>query len=65
MLSARAMPALRPSEAISRARYLCWLLEEAGIPVREIRRDRPGEIIWRDHMQVVAKPERDHPVMFA
>ena len=51
-------------EAVSRARYCAWLLEEGGIPVREIRSAQPGEIIWRDDMQVVAKPGRDHPRMF-
>ncbi len=51
-------------EAISRAHYVCWLLEEAGIPVRKVRRQHPGEIIWRDHMQIVARPTRGHPVAF-
>jgi hypothetical protein len=51
-------------EAISRAHYLAWLLEEADIPVCELRSDHPGQIIWRDKMQVVAKPSRNHPRVF-
>ena len=52
------------AEAISRARYVGWLLTEAGIPVRDLKCRHPGEIIWRDDMQVVAKPTRDHPRLF-
>ncbi|MEM0987776.1 MAG: hypothetical protein AAGK00_02775 [Pseudomonadota bacterium] len=51
-------------EAISRARYCAWLLEEAGIATRVLRRAQPGEIIWCDDMQIVAKPARDHPRLF-
>ena len=51
-------------EAVSRARYVGWLLTEAGIPVRGLRRAHPGEIIWKDDMQVVAKPPRDLPLLF-
>ena len=52
------------TEAISRARYVSWLLTETGIPVREHKRAKPGEIIWKDAMQVVAKPPRDLPLLF-
>ena len=51
-------------DAISRARYLAWLLEEAGIPVLCLKQRNPGEILWRDPMQVVAKPPRDLPRLF-
>ncbi|MFK7945467.1 MAG: hypothetical protein AB8B85_21515 [Paracoccaceae bacterium] len=51
-------------EAVSRARYMAWLLTEAGIPVLDLKRRDPGEIIWRDLMQVVAKPPRDLPRLF-
>ncbi len=51
-------------EAISRARYVGWLLEEAGIAVREIRCRHPSEIIWYDDQQAVAKPARGHPRAF-
>ena len=47
------------SEAINRARYVSWLMTEAGVPVEELRRDNPGEVIWWDDLQVVAKPPRD------
>lgn len=51
-------------EAISLARYVAWLLTEAGIPILNHKRHSPGEVIWRDHMQVVAKPPRDLPRLF-
>ncbi len=46
-------------EAIKRARYVAWLMSEASVPVEELRREDPGEIIWRDDQQVVAKPPKD------
>ena len=51
-------------EAIDRARYVGWLMTEAGVPVREIRASRLEEVIWRDDYQVVAKPGRGLPVAF-
>lgn len=48
-------------EAIRRALYATWLMEEAGTPTREIRAWQPGEIMWRDPLQIVAKPPRDIP----
>ncbi len=36
-------------------------MTEAGVPVEELRRDDPGEVIWRDDQQVVAKPPPKHP----
>ncbi len=51
-------------EAINRARYMAWLMTEAGYPALELRRDHPGEIIWRDDLQVVAKPPRELSRMF-
>lgn len=51
-------------EAITRARYAAWLMTEAGVPVSEIRIDDPGERIWQDAMQVVAKPGGHVPVAF-
>ena len=48
-------------EAVQRARYATWLMEEAGTPTREIRAWHPGEIMWRDPLQIVAKPARDMP----
>ncbi len=51
-------------EAISRARYVAWLMEEAGEPVRPLQSRDPGEILWRDPMQVVAKPGPHVPRAF-
>lgn len=48
-------------EAINHARDVGWRLGELDYPVRDIRSARPGEIIWRDPMQIVTKPPRDHP----
>ena len=50
---------------IRHARYAAWLMTEAGVPVREIRIDHPGQILWSDRAQVVAKPPRDLPRAFA
>lgn len=51
-------------EAIGRARYAGWLMTEAGVPVAEIRTADPGELIWQDAVQVVARPGRHVPVAF-
>jgi hypothetical protein len=51
-------------EAINRARYVGWLLTDVGHPVAGLKRDDPGEIIWQDDCQLVAKPPRDLPRMF-
>ena len=42
-----------------------WLLTEAGYPVLELRSRHPGEILWRDDQQIVARPPRDLPRLFA
>jgi len=52
-------------EAISRARYCAWLLEEGGLPVRTITSAGSREVIWRDAHQIVTKPEVDLPRAFA
>ncbi|MBZ9674842.1 hypothetical protein [Mesorhizobium sp. ES1-1] len=51
-------------EAISRARYCAWLIEEGGLPVRPITSTRHREILWRDAHQIVAKPTDDLPKAF-
>jgi hypothetical protein len=51
-------------EAISRARYCAWLLEEGGLPVRTITTAGEREIIWRDAHQIVSKPTADLPRAF-
>jgi len=55
-------PAAR--EAVSRARYCAWLLEEGGLPVRTITTSRQREVIWRDAHQIVTKPSADLPKAF-
>ncbi len=52
----------RAAEHVSRARYACWLIEDMGLPIRELRSDRPGTRIWEDAHQIVAIPERDRQV---
>ncbi|MER8415985.1 hypothetical protein [Mesorhizobium sp. M1329] len=51
-------------EAISRARYCAWLIEEGGLPVRSITSSRQREVLWRDAHQIVAKPTADLPKAF-
>ncbi|MCP5076197.1 MAG: hypothetical protein GY947_23245 [Rhodobacteraceae bacterium] len=52
------------SEHINRARYISWLMNEAGAPVREVHAENPGQIIWRDPYQVVSKSETETPSAF-
>ena len=51
-------------EAISRARYCAWLLEEGGLPVRTITTTHQREVIWRDAHQIVTKPSANLPKAF-
>jgi hypothetical protein len=41
---------------VRRARQLAEVLTSAGFEIREIQTDDPGEIIWHDYMQVLARP---------
>lgn len=43
-------------EAIAHAHVLAALLGEGGVPVERITTWRPGTILYRDAIQVVAKP---------
>ena len=52
-------------EAVSRARYCAWLLEEGGLPVRAITVSGQREVIWRDAHQIVTKPSADLPRAFS
>jgi hypothetical protein len=52
------------AEAISRARYCAWLIEEGGLPVRTSTSRRQREIIWRDDFQIVSRPALDLPRAF-
>lgn len=44
-------------EHIARARDLALLMEEAGYPTRMVATRHPGQILYRDELQIVAKPE--------
>jgi hypothetical protein len=41
---------------VRRARQLGEVLTSAGFEIREIQTDHPGEIIWHDYTQVLARP---------
>lgn len=43
---------------VRRARDLARVITDAGIEIREIRVEEPGEIIWQDSKQVLAFPGR-------
>ena len=51
-------------EALRHAYTLASLLGEAGVPVTRVVSNRPGDIVWRDHQQIVAMPHRDSPVLW-
>lgn len=51
-------------EALRHAYTLALLLGEAGVPVTRVVSNRPGDIVWRDHQQIVAMPHRDSPVLW-
>ena len=48
---------------LRRARQLAEVMGDAGVEVREIGSDEPGEVIWEDARQVLARP--DGPVVRA
>lgn len=41
---------------IRRARDLATVLTKAGCEIRELKSKNPGEIVWEDHVQVLAYP---------
>lgn len=45
-------------EAIAHGYVLAALIAEAGIPIDHIWTRDPGQVLYRDRWQVVAKPER-------
>ena len=49
-------------EAIARAFALAALLGECGVPARKVATRRPGQILYRDPWQIVAKPGEATPV---
>lgn len=42
---------------LRRARQLAQVMGDAGVEVREIATDDPGEVIWQDTRQVLARPD--------
>lgn len=44
-------------EHIEEARYPAWLLNDLGLPVEEIRSERPGLLLYDDGLQIVAVPD--------
>jgi hypothetical protein len=49
-------------EPIARAFGLAALLADCGVPVRKVATRRPGQLLYRDAWQIVAKPEAATPV---
>jgi hypothetical protein len=45
-----------PGSVVRRARQLGEVLTAAGFEIREIQTGDPGEVVWRDHDQVLARP---------
>lgn len=43
-------------EVVRRARQLAQVIGDAGVEVRELHTDDPGEVIWEDMKQVLARP---------
>jgi len=52
-------------EMIAHAFVLASLLRETGVPVRKVWADHIGTVLYRDPWQVVAKPNRETPLLFA
>lgn len=51
-------------QAIAHAFTLALLLHECGVPVSRVATHRPGQILYRDDYQVVAKPEAATPTVW-
>ena len=51
-------------EPIARAYAVAGLLGECGVPVAKVATHCPGQILYRDHMQVVAKPDAATPTLW-
>ncbi len=49
-------------EMIARAWVLASLLRDCGVNISKLATDRPGQILYRDAYQIVAKPEAQTPV---
>jgi hypothetical protein len=51
-------------EMIARAFTLSWLLRECGVPMTKVATRRPGQILYRDDYQIVAKPDAATPTLW-
>jgi len=49
---------------IARAFVLAALLGECGVPVTKVATRRPGQILYRDDWQIVAKPDAATPTLW-
>jgi hypothetical protein len=48
----------RAARPISKVRSIVLLLEEHGVRIRMVKTNKPGQIIYEDGWQIVAKPWR-------
>jgi hypothetical protein len=48
-------------EMIARAHGLAGLLRDCGVPIARLKTRHPGQILYRDDWQIVAKPEAETP----
>lgn len=51
-------------EMIAHAFVLACLLRECGVPVTKVATHRPGQILYRDAWQIVAKPDAATPTVW-
>jgi hypothetical protein len=51
-------------EMIARAFTMASLLRECGVPVAKVATRRPGQILYRDAWQIVAKPDAATPTLW-
>jgi hypothetical protein len=49
-------------EMVRRANVLAALISELGLEIVRLHTDCPGQILYRDDWQIVAKPDRRTPV---
>lgn len=51
-------------EMLAHAFVLSALLRDLGVPIHRLHTRRPGQILYRDAWQIVAKPTAETPVMW-
>ena len=49
-------------EMIQRAFVLAGLLRDCGVIITKLATDRPGQVLYRDEHQIIAKPGAETPV---